>query len=104
MKCKLMLGTMLVATLLVILPTPSLGAEEGAALYKSKCASCHGPSGEGKPAMKAPALKGTTQTSDQLVERITKGDSNSKAPHNKGMSSVNDAQAKVIAEFVKSLK
>ena len=32
-------------------------------LYKSKCAHCHGASGEGKPTMKAPALKATALTS-----------------------------------------
>ena len=54
--------------------------------------------------MKAPALKGTTQTSDQIVQQITKGEATSKAPHNKGMSGVNDAQAMAIAEFIKTLK
>jgi mono/diheme cytochrome c family protein len=34
----------------------SFAADEGAALYKKKCAGCHGASGEGKSVMKAPAL------------------------------------------------
>jgi hypothetical protein len=38
------------------------------------------------------------------VQHITKGEPDSKAPHNKGISGVNDAQAKAIAEFVKTLK
>ena len=58
---------------LVMLPTLSWGAEDGAALYKSKCADCHGVSGEGKPAMKAPALRGTPLTADQITERTMKG-------------------------------
>ena len=37
----------------------SWAADDGAALYKSKCAGCHGADGAGKPALKAPALKGT---------------------------------------------
>jgi mono/diheme cytochrome c family protein len=54
--------------------------------------------------MKSPALKGTTLTVDQLVQHITKGEAASKAPHNKGISGLNDEQAKAIAEFVKTLK
>jgi cytochrome c553 len=65
---------------------------------------CHGAAGEGKPAVKAPALKGTTKTAAQLEEHILKGEKESKAPHNKAVSGVNEAQAKAIAEFVKTLK
>jgi cytochrome c len=78
-------------------------ADDGAALYKGKCAGCHGANGEGKPAMKAPALKGTDKSVDQLVAHITKGEPDSKPPHNKGMSGLSDGQAKAIAEYVKSL-
>ncbi len=104
MKIKILLGSSLLIASLAILPTHVMGAEDGAALYKTKCSVCHGPNGEGKPAMKAPALKGTALTADQIVERIMKGAATSKAPHNKGISGVNDAQAKSIAEFIKSLK
>ncbi len=60
--------------------------------------------GEGKPAIKAPALKGTSLEANQIVEHITKGESGSKAPHNKGIAGLNDEQAKAIAEWVKTLK
>jgi mono/diheme cytochrome c family protein len=103
MMCKLLIGTSLLAVSLVALPMYSWGVDDGAALYKTKCAACHGPSGEGKPAMKAPALKGTTRTADQIVQHITKGEATAKAPHNKGISGLTDDQAKTIAEFVKAL-
>ncbi len=73
-------------------------------MYKSKCAGCHGAKGEGKPAIKAPALKGTSLTTDQIAEHITKGEASSKAPHNKGISGVSETQFKAIAEFIKTLK
>ena len=92
-----------VAALLVVSIT-SWAAEGGAALYKKKCAHCHGASGEGKSAMKAPALKGTTLEESQLVKQITSGNTDSKAPHNKGISGVSEDQAKAIAEYVKTLK
>jgi len=104
MKCRMIARNTLVAGLMAALPAICLGAEDGAALFKAKCAGCHGASGEGKPAVKAPALKGTTLTVDQLIERITKGAATSKAPHNKGMAGLSDEQGKAIAEFIKTLK
>src|SRR4051794_34792422 len=90
--------------LLLLASTVSWTAEDGAALYKTKCAGCHGASGEGKPSMKAPALKGTTKDASQLVDHITKGEPGSKAPHSKGISGLSEEQANAIAEFVKTLK
>lgn len=86
------------------MPAVASGAVDGAGLYKTKCAACHGASGEGKPGMKAPALKGTSLDAAQIAQQITKGKPDSKAPHTKGISGVNDAQAKAIAEFIKTLK
>jgi mono/diheme cytochrome c family protein len=90
--------------MLMITSTMSLAADDGAALYKGKCAGCHGASGEGKPAMKAPALKGTALDVNQIVDQVTKGNPASKAPHSKAMSGLNEDQAKAIAEFIKTLK
>ena len=78
-------------------------ADDGAALYKKKCAGCHGQQGEGKPAVKAPALKGTSLSAEKMAEHITKGEPKSKPPHKKGISGVTAEDAKAIAEFVKSL-
>src|SRR5215831_1507336 len=89
---------------LCILSVASLAADDGAALYKKKCAGCHGASGEGKPSVKAPALKGTQLEAGQITEHTTKGNPQSKAPHNKPISGVNEEQAKAIADFVKTLK
>ena len=105
MRCKLLIRVSFLVASLVTLPTLSWGGEDGAVLYKSKCAACHGVSGEGKSAMKAPALRGTTLTltADQVTERTMKGIADAKAPHNKGITGVSDAQAKAISEFVKTL-
>jgi len=82
----------------------AFAAANGAALYKSKCGGCHGANGEGKPAVKAPALKGTTRDAAQITEHLTKGESGSKPPHNKGISGLSEEQAKAVAEYVKSLQ
>src|SRR5215468_715230 len=91
------------STVAVLLTTSlsSLAAADGAALYKSKCAGCHGANGEGKPTVKAPALKGTQMDAGQITQNITKGDAQKKAPHNKGMSGLTEEQASALAEYVK---
>jgi cytochrome c len=100
MKLKIVMAT----AAILILASMSWSQEDGAALYKAKCAGCHGANGEGKPAVKAPALKGTSLDSTQIVQQITKGNAANKAPHNKGISGVTDAQATAIAEYIKALK
>ena len=92
-----------VVAALIFTSTASWAADDGAALYKKKCGSCHGANGEGKPAMKGPALKGTTMDADQIVQHVTKGVPTSKAPHNKGMSGLKEDQAKAIAAYIKTL-
>jgi mono/diheme cytochrome c family protein len=92
------------AAMFLVVSLSSWAADDGAALYKKKCAGCHGANGEGKPAMKAPALKGTSLEANQIAEHITKGEPASKAPHNKGIAGLSDEQAKSIAEWVKTLK
>jgi mono/diheme cytochrome c family protein len=94
----------LMSVLLMMVSMPAWAADDGAALYKGKCAGCHGANGEGKPAIKAPALKGTALDVDKIVDHLTKGEPTSKAPHNKGISGLTGEQAKAIAEFVKALK
>ncbi len=99
MNCRSVVN---VAVILLAAALTSSAADDGAALYK-RCAGCHGAGGEGKPAMKAPALKGTTMGADQIVAHITKGEPESKPPHNKGISGLNEGQAKAIADYVKTL-
>ena len=84
----------------VLTSTLALGAEDGAALYKSRCAGCHGAQGEGK---KAPSLKTTKMDANQITDHLAKGEPASKAPHNKAMSGLKPEQTKAIAEHVKSL-
>jgi len=63
-----------------------------------------GANGEGKPAIKAPPLKGTSLEVNQIAQHVTKGEPESKAPHNKGIAGLNDEQAKAVAEWVKTLQ
>ncbi|HXW89123.1 MAG TPA: cytochrome c [Terriglobales bacterium] len=97
----------LVATLAALSLASGLApavADDGAALYKAKCAVCHGANGEGKPAMQAPAIKDTKLEVQQIVDHLMKGEPTSKPPHVKGISGLNEGQATAIAEYVKTLK
>jgi len=76
-------------------------AEDGAALYKAKCAMCHGAMGEGKI---GPSLQKVSMSEAQIDEFITKGEAGKKAPHTKGVSGVTAEQAKAIATYVAGLK
>lgn len=82
----------------VLLASVMLWAKSGASLYKSKCAACHGPQGQGKS---APKIAGTGEP--QVVDVLTNG-GKSKAPHTKPMSGLTADQAKHIGDYVQSLK
>jgi len=80
-----------------LLPAASWAADDGAAMFKAKCAMCHGADAGGKPAMKAPAIKGKS------AEEVTKTiDTNPK--HASLKKNLTQSQIKAIADYVASLK
>lgn len=79
----------------------AFAAEDGAAIYKAKCAMCHGATGEGKS---GPALKGTSMSADQIADALLKGAPGKKAPHGKPVAGLTADQAAAVASYVKSLK
>ncbi|HXJ85989.1 MAG TPA: cytochrome c [Candidatus Binatia bacterium] len=89
-----------VCTLAISITVPAFAAD-GAATYKAKCASCHGPEGQGKV---GPAVKGTSLSSDQIVDLISKGNDAKKAPHKKALAGLSADDAKAVADYVKTLK
>ncbi len=93
---------LMAVALLAALPILLWAAEDGAALYQEKCSMCHGSKGEvSSDAM--PAVKDTSMTVEQLITYLSKGDKN-KTMHAQPVGDLNEAQAKAVAEFVKSLK
>jgi mono/diheme cytochrome c family protein len=93
-----------IAAVMVLAAASSMAfAQDGGALYKAKCAMCHGDAGQGKPAMGAIKLAGTTKSEDAIAAVLTKG-GGTKAPHVKPMMTVTPEQAKSVATYVKSLK
>jgi len=94
-KIAALVLTIAVALFILI---PSLSwAEDGAALYKAKCAACHGADAAGKPAMKAPALAGKAEAD------VTKGIAET-AKHPAPVKALSADDAKAIATYLKGLK
>jgi len=99
MRITRLLVLLLVVALSASLALPAF-AQDGGATFKTKCAACHGPEGQGKV---GPALKGTSLTAEQITDLLTKGNDAKKPPHKKALSLSAD-DAKAVAEFVKTLK
>ncbi len=91
---------LLVVAMFASLSLPAF-AQDGGATYKAKCAACHGADGAGKI---GPALKGTSLSAGDIVALLTKGNDAKKAPHKKAISGLSDADAKGVADYVKTLK
>jgi mono/diheme cytochrome c family protein len=100
MQFRKLVVVLFIAALSASLTLPA-SAQDGAATFKTKCAGCHGPEGQGKV---GPALKGTSLSADQIADLLTKGDDAKKPPHKKAISSLSADDAKAVAAFVKSLK
>ncbi len=81
-------------------------AEDGGAIYKSKCAMCHGPAGTPSAGMaKAMGIKPVsdpamrTLTTDQIVSAVKNGKGKMHP-----IAGLSDAQIKAVAEYFKTLK
>ena len=78
----------------------------GPALYMSKFATCHGPAGAGKPAIKGSNLlsaEAKKATDEQLTDMILKGRAAKKA-HAFGKKGVSADQAKALVAQVRTLQ
>ena len=93
--------TVVILTVFAMMSGMAFAAEDGAAIYKAKCAGCHGAAGEGKV---GPALKGTSLSADEIADALLKGAPGKKAPHGKAMAGLTADQASAVAAYVKSLK
>jgi len=95
---------MIAVALFLILPNLSWAADDGATLYKTKCAACHGADLAGKPAAKIPSLVSddAKKASDaDLTDMIANGGKDKKAMHafsNKGLSA---DQVKMVVSYIR---
>ncbi len=99
---KLMMLVMTIAVALFILIPNLSWAEDGAALYKAKCAMCHGPDAAGKPAAKIPSL-----VSDEAKKKsdadLTKAVAET-AKHPAPVKGLSADDAKAVVTYIRSLQ
>ena len=99
---KLVMLVMTIAVALFILIPNLSWAEDGAALYKAKCAMCHGPDGAGKPAAKIPSL-----ISDEAKKKsdadLTKAVSET-AKHPAPVKGLAADDVKAVVTYIRSLQ
>jgi len=100
---KLVMLVMTIAVaLFILIPNLSWAADDGAALYKAKCAMCHGPDATGKPAAKIPSLisdEAKTTSDADLAKAVTE-----KAKHPAPVKSLTPDQVKAVVSYVRSLQ
>jgi mono/diheme cytochrome c family protein len=95
---------MIALALFLILPNLSWAADDGATLYKTKCAACHGVDLAGKPAAKIPSLVGddAKKASDaDLTDMIANGGKDKKAMHAFANKGVTPDQIKMVVSYLR---
>jgi mono/diheme cytochrome c family protein len=99
---KLVMLVMIIAVAMFILIPNLSWADDGAALYKTKCAACHGADAAGKPAMKAPSLisdEAKKKSDADLVSAIS-----GTAKHPAPVKGVSADDAKAIVTYIRTLQ
>ncbi len=100
---KLVMLVMTIAVaLFILIPNLSWAADDGATLYKTKCAACHGPDAAGKPAAKIPSLisdEAKKSSDADLAKAVAE-----KAKHPAGVKSLPADNVKAIVTYVRSLQ
>jgi cytochrome c553 len=104
-KIAVLVLTIAVALFILI---PSLSwAEDGAAIFKAKCAVCHGADGAGKPAAKIPSLVSdeAKKLSDaELTDFVANGGPSKKATHAFASKGLTPDQIKTVIGAVRDLQ
>ena len=95
---------MIAVALFLIVPNLSWAADDGAAIYKTKCAACHGADLAGKPAAKIPSLVSddVKKASDaDLTDAIANGGKDKKAMHAFANKGVIPDQVKMVISYIR---
>ena len=104
-KVTLVVVTIALA-LFILIPNLSW-AEDGAAIFKAKCAACHGADGAGKPAAKIPSLVSddAKKLSDaDLTDFVANGGPNKKATHAFASKGLTPDQVKAVVGEIHDLQ
>lgn len=99
---KLVVLVMTIAVALFVLIPNLSWADDGAGLYKTKCAACHGADAAGKPAVKAPSLisdEAKKKSDADLATAIT-----GTAKHPGPVKGLSADDAKAIVTYIRTLQ
>jgi len=99
---KLVMLVMTIAVALFILIPNLSWADDGATIYKAKCAACHGADAAGKPAAKIPSLVSDDVkklSDDDLAKKVT---DNPKHPGS--VKSLASDQIKALIGYIRTLQ
>jgi len=99
---KLVMLVMTIAAALFILIPNLSWAQDGTALYKAKCAMCHGPDAAGKPAAKIPSLISpeAKAKSDADLTKAVAGTAKHPAP----VKALSADDAKALVTYIRTLQ
>jgi len=100
----IVLIVVIAATLFLILPNLSWAADDGATIYKTKCAACHGVDLAGKPAAKAPSLisaEAKKASDADLTDMIANGGKDKKAMHAFQAKGLTPDQIKMVLSYIR---
>jgi len=95
---------MIALALFLVLPNLSWAADDGATVYKAKCAACHGADLAGKPAAKIPSLVSddAKKSSDaDVTDMIANGGKDKKAMHAFANKGVTPDQVKMLVAYIR---
>lgn len=108
MKTTKILALVLTIAVGLFILIPSLSwAEDGAGIYKSKCAACHGADAAGKPTAKIPSLVSddAKKVSDaDLTDFIANGGPSKKASHAFATKGLTPDQIKAVVAEIRDLQ
>jgi mono/diheme cytochrome c family protein len=97
----------LAVAIFTVSPGTASAADDGATLYKTKCAACHAPDGTGKPAVKAPSLvspEAKKLTDAELTDAIANGGKNKKPTHQFAQKGLTPDQIKALVAQIRSMQ
>jgi mono/diheme cytochrome c family protein len=100
-KLAMLILTIAVA-LFILIPSLSWAGDDGATLFKTKCAACHGVDAAGKPAAKIPSLIGddAKKASDADLEKAI-----TEKPKHAGVAkALTPDQVKMLVSYIRSIQ
>jgi mono/diheme cytochrome c family protein len=100
---KLMILIAVIAMgLFIVIPRLSWAQEDGAGIYKAKCAMCHGADAAGKPAAKIPSLV-SDDAKKKSDEELSKGVTDT-GKHPAPVKGLSADQVKAVVTYIRGLQ